>query len=199
MEIKDRIISGARQMFVKYGIRSITMDMIAEHLGISKRTIYEIFKDKDKLLNHCINAGMVEQRARNDGIILSSSNIIEATFKFIENSINIIKSINPAFFYDIRKYYPGIWASKIKENDARNLNRTIELLNKGIDENLFREDINVEIVAKLILEQFSLLSNRNIFPENEYSMIEVFENIVINFIRGIATEEGMNMINQYNK
>jgi AcrR family transcriptional regulator len=199
MEIKDRIITGARQMFVKYGIRSITMDMIAEHLGVSKRTIYENFKDKDELLNSCINAAMLDHRARNDKIILSSSNIIEATFRFIENSITIIKSINPAFFYDIRKYYPGIWSSKIKENDARNLNRTIELLNKGIDENLFREDINVEIIAKLILEQFSLLSNRDIFPENEYSMIVVFENIVINFIRGIATEEGLKMINKYNK
>ncbi len=199
MEIKDRITTGAREMFVKYGIRSITMDMIAEHLGVSKRTIYENFKDKDELLNSCINAAMNDQRVRNDEIILSSSNIIEATFKFIENSINIIKLINPAFFYDIRKYYPGIWSSKIKENNARNLNRTIELLNKGIDENLFREEINVEIVAKLILEQFSLLSNRDIFPENKYSMIDVFENIVINFIRGIATDEGINMIDQYNK
>ena len=191
MEIKDRIISEARQMFVKYGIRNITMDMIAETLGVSKRTIYENFKDKDELLENCITTAIIDQRIINDQIIESSSNIIEATFKFIENGINTIKAVNPAFFYDIRKYYPDIWASKVIENDTRNLNRTIELLNKGINENLFREEINVEIVAKLILEQFSLLSNRDIFPESEYSMIEIFENIVINFIRGIATEEGL--------
>ena len=62
MEVKEKIISGASQMFIKYGIRSITMDMISEQLGISKRTIYENFNDKDELLKFCMNAGMAEQK-----------------------------------------------------------------------------------------------------------------------------------------
>jgi len=62
VEVKEKIISGARQLFTKYGIRSITMDMIAEQLGVSKRTIYENFKDKDELLKFCMNAGMAEQK-----------------------------------------------------------------------------------------------------------------------------------------
>jgi len=62
VEVKEKIISGASQMFIKYGIRSITMDMISEQLGISKRTIYENFNDKDELLKFCMNAGMAEQK-----------------------------------------------------------------------------------------------------------------------------------------
>jgi len=198
MEIKNRIITEARQLFVKYGIRSITMDMIAEHLGISKRTIYENFKDKNELLKSCINAAIADQRKMNEEIIRSSSNIIDAIFVFIKNSINTLKRINPAFFYDIQKYYPAIWRKTIHKNDERNFNRIVSLLNKGISEGLFREDINVEIIARLILEQFKLLSNQEIFPEDKYSMIDIFENIVINFIRGIVTDNGLELIDTYN-
>ena len=197
MEIKDRIITEARQLFVKYGIRSITMDMIAEHLGISKRTIYENFRDKDELLKSCIVTAMADQREINEEIIRNSSNIIEATFVFIKNSINTLKQINPSFFFDIKKYYPAIWSENIHKNDKRNLNRTISLLNQGVSEGLFREDINVEIIARLILEQFKLLSNQEIFPEDKYSMIDIFENIVINFIRGIVTDSGLKLVNTY--
>ena len=198
MEIKNRIITEARQLFVKYGIRSITMDMIAEHLGISKRTIYENFKDKNELLKSCINAAIADQRKMNEEIIRSSSNIIDAIFVFIKNSINTLKRINPAFFYDIQKYYPAIWRKTIHKNDERNFNRIVSLLNKGISEGLFREDINVEIIARLILEQFKLLSNQEIFPEDKYSMIDIFENIVINFVRGIVTVNGLELIDTYN-
>ena len=198
MEIKNRIITEARQLFVNYGIRSITMDMIAEHLGISKRTIYENFKDKNELLKSCINAAMADQRKMNEEIIKSSSNIIDAIFIFIKNSINTLKRINPAFFYDIQKYYPAIWSRTIQKNDERNFNRIVSLLNQGISEGLFRENINVEIIARLILEQFKLLSNQEIFPENKYSMIDIFENIVINFVRGIVTVNGLELIDTYN-
>jgi hypothetical protein len=64
---------------------------------------------------------------------------------------------------------------------------------------LFRNDINVEIVARLISEQFKMLSNQDIFPEDQFSKIEVFENIVINFMRGIATEKGLQLIEKYNQ
>jgi len=199
VEVKEKIISGARQLFTKYGIRSITMDMIAEQLGVSKRTIYENFKDKDELLKYCIDEGMTEQRAKIYELIKNSENVIDATFNFIKYSINIYKTFNLLFFYDIQKYYPELCELKIKHNDKQNLDRTIELLNQGKSEYLFRNEINVEIVARLISEQFKILNNQDVFPESKFSKIEVFENIVINFIRGIATEKGFLLIEKYNR
>ena len=196
--MRERIIKESRQLFAKYGIRSITMDMIADHLGISKRTIYENFKDKNELLKNCIDTAMIEQRRINEEIIMNSSNIVDAIFIFIKNSINTLKQINPVFFFDIQKYYPEIWNKTIQKNDERNFNRIVSLLNRGISEGLFRENINVEIIARLNLEQFKLLSNQEIFPEEKYSMVDIFENIVINFIRGIVTENGLELIDKYN-
>jgi hypothetical protein len=99
----------------------------------------------------------------------------------------------------IKKYYPELCESKIKNNDTQNLSRSIDLLNEAIRDNLFRNDINVEIVARLISEQFKMLNNQEIFPEDQFSKIEVFENIVINFMRGIATEKGLQLIEKYNQ
>lgn len=108
MVVKEKIIAGARKMFIKFGIRGITMDFIAEQLGVSKRTIYENFKDKDELLMHCIDVGMKDQRSINEELIRNSENIIEATFRFIKNSIETFNTINPIFFFDVEKYYPKL-------------------------------------------------------------------------------------------
>ena len=86
MEIRDKIISGSSKMFIKFGIRSITMDMIAEQLGISKRTIYENFTDKNELLKYSLEAGMVEQKAVVEEIFKNSENVLWVrNLKYLQN------------------------------------------------------------------------------------------------------------------
>jgi TetR/AcrR family transcriptional regulator, cholesterol catabolism regulator len=199
MDIKDKIISGSQKMFIKHGIRSITMDMIAEQLGISKRTIYETFKDKDELLKCCIEAATDEQMAIVEKIMTDSVNIIEAMIKVVKHNVTILNSVSPLFFHDIKKYYSKLNEHTIENNDKQSITHIIDLLNRGIQENLFRRAINVEIVAILLSEQFRVLGNHDIFPEEKFSKAEIFENIVINFMRGIATKEGLALIEKYNK
>jgi TetR/AcrR family transcriptional regulator, cholesterol catabolism regulator len=198
MEIKDKITSGALKMFTKYGIRSITMDMIAEQLGISKRTIYETFKDKDELLKCCLDTAIIEQMTISDEIMKSSENIVEAMIKIVKHNVHILKSVNPLFFYDVKKYYTEISKLTIEKNDKKYVSEIVELLNRGIKEKLFRNGINVEIVAILLNEQFRMLSDPEVFPEEKFSKAAVFENIVINFMRGIATVKGLSLIEKYN-
>ncbi|MBU3928596.1 MAG: TetR/AcrR family transcriptional regulator, partial [Bacteroidetes bacterium] len=197
MEIRDKIISGSSKMFIKFGIRSITMDMIAEQLGISKRTIYENFKDKDELVYYCLEDGIVRQKAIAKELFETSENIIDAMLKIIKHNINTLKAINPLFFFDLQKYYSELCKSKIKKNDKQNLSDIIDLLNKGIKEKIFRNEINVEIVAILISEQFKMIGGSEVFSEEKFSKAEIFENISINFIRGIVTEKGLSMVEKY--
>lgn len=198
MEIKDKIISNSGKLFFKYGIRNITMDAIAEDLGISKRTIYENFKDKDELLTYCLEANTLEQNKIVDEILNNSENLIEALIKIIKHNVNTLKLINPVFYFDVQKYYYELFEVKIKKNRKKNLTRISDILNRGIQEKIFRSEINVEIVALLILEQFKMMGNQEIFPENKFSKVEIFENIAINFIRGLATNEGLIMLEKYN-
>lgn len=197
MEIKDKIVSGSSKLFFKYGIRNITMDAIAGDLGISKRTIYDNFKDKDELLKYCFEANTLKQNKVVDEILNNSENLIEALIKIIKHNVNNLKLVNPIFFFDIKKYYSKLFELKIKKNNEKNINRITDILNKGIREKIFRSEINVEIVALLILEQYKLLGNQEIFPDTKFSKAEVFENISINFIRGIATEKGLLLVEKY--
>jgi len=198
MEIKDKIVLSSGKLFFKYGIRNITMDAIAEDLGISKRTIYENFKDKDELLKYCLEANTLEQNKVVDEILNNSENLIEALIKIIKYNVNTLKLINPVFYFDVQKYYSELFELKIKKNSKRNLTRISDILNRGIQEKIFRSEINVEIVALLILEQFKMMGNQEIFPENKFSKVEIFENISVNFIRGIATENGLRLLEKYN-
>jgi TetR/AcrR family transcriptional regulator, cholesterol catabolism regulator len=198
MEVKDKIVTEALILFTKYGIRSITMDMIAEHLGISKRTIYENFKDKDELLRFCLEAAVVQQKDKTEDILNSSETIIEIMIKIVKHNVGVLKSVNPLFYYDIKKYYPELSKLTIEKSDKEYIERIVELLNRGLQENLFRSGINVEIVAILLFEQFKTLNNQEVFPEEKFSKAEIFENIVINFMRGIATVEGLSLIEKYN-
>ncbi|HEX3007693.1 MAG TPA: TetR/AcrR family transcriptional regulator [Bacteroidales bacterium] len=198
MEVREKIISGAQKMFMRNGIRNITMDAIAVQLGISKRTIYEKFEDKDELLLCCLELAIAEQRSTGESLLNSSENVIEALIKIVKYNIQVLKTINPAFFQDIKKHYPLLSRRTIESNDKQNMAKFIELLKRGIKEQVFRDAINVEIVARLLFEQFKIMNNAEVFPSDKFSKAEVFENLVINFLRGIATEKGWELIEKYN-
>ena len=197
MDLRERIIKEANKHFFELGIRNVTMDEIALSLGISKRTIYETFKDKTELIQICLDEIKQEQEIKNHEIISNSANVIEATFAFMKEGIKAINSINPVFFFDLKRFYPSIWKSKHEENKQKAYNMTHKLLRKGVNEGLFRKDINLNIVSKLFHEQMNLISDEKIFPRNEYSRSEVFQNMVINFMRGISTNKGIELIDNH--
>ena len=154
MITKDRILNQAQQLFAEQGIRAITMDGLANNLGISKRTIYVHFKDKNALLINCIKSKMVSQKTKDDQIINDAPNCLVALIKFAEQNINTVKSQNPNYYQDLEKYYPGIWDSKIKEYNSYQYNRILALLTKGVSNKVFRKNIDVEVVATNIQNIF---------------------------------------------
>ena len=196
MEVRDRIIEEASKQFLKLGIRTVTMDEIAVNLGISKRTVYETFKDKKELIQTCLDGFMVYHERRNNEVIATSANVIEAIFTFLKEGIKAINSINLAFFYDLKKYHSDIWEPHYKASQVNGYNRTYRLLRKGVNEGLFRKDINIPIVARLFHVQINMLTDERFFPPEEYSISEVFSALMINFFRGIATAKGIELIEQ---
>lgn len=197
MDVRERIIEEATGQFFKYGIRNITMDEIAASLGISKRTVYETFKDKNELIETCLKVLTQKQDEKNQKIIADSANVIEAMFVFIQEGIKSMNSINPVFFFDMKKYYPAIWKSLHKENKEKGYRLTHTMLRKGVNEGLYRKDINITIVAKLFHEQISLMADENIFPRDQFDHAEVFRNLMINFARGISTTKGIEIIDKF--
>ena len=196
MEPNERVILKSIELFSKSGIRLVTMDQIAEELGMSKRTIYELFKDKDTLVLECLEAMHRIQKEEIQVIIDNSSNVIEALYKMGQHGEKKKAMISHLFFDDIRKVYPQIWdlMKKRAKTGANSFSRNI--LIKGIEEGVFKADINVEIVDIFFNSMMEIFHRKDIFPENTSDM-ELIRNIIVPYYLGISTDKGKKLIDQY--
>lgn len=196
METRDRIISKSIELFVRFGIRYVTMDQIAAELGISKRTIYELFKDKDDLLLQCIEEmGKRNNRELHD-IVVKSENVIEALYMIGQHGEKKKAAINPLFFDDIGKLYPHLLKIFIKKQGPGHESVSYTILKKGTHQGIFRKELNLDIVDVFIHEMMKICHDISIFPEDSNSS-GIIKNIVIPYFRGISTDKGKELIEKH--
>ena len=198
MEITERIIMEAGQLFGRYGIRSITMDSLAEEMGISKRTIYENFKDKDTLLLQVITYFKERQMEQVEQYFRESENSIEAFFKVMNSMINNMKQVNPLFFQDMKKYHPQIFSRLQDHGDIRDHSITRRMFQSGMEQGIIRNDLNMEILNITLHELFNLFSPDSSLTIQGFHRGELFDNIIMPYLLGISTDEGRKLIEQYN-
>ena len=185
-ELRERIIMTATEAFTLKGIKCITMDDIAAALGISKRTLYEVFADKESLLKECILHKQAERDKYLQAIYEQSNNVLEVILAVFQKSIEIFHQTNKRFFEDIKKY-PKAY-QLMKNNRNRSSEDTVNFFKEGVKQGIFRDDVNFAIINLLVRDQLDLLMNSDIC--NEYSFLEVYESIMFTFLRGISTEKG---------
>jgi AcrR family transcriptional regulator len=196
MEVRDRIIEGAANLFRSYGIKSVTMDSIAGHLGISKRTIYEVFSDKDELLIGVLLWMTEKQKELVKRFIDDSENAVVAIFKLMEININHFMEMSPAFHSDMKKFHHDVLmknSDKFKLPDFRN---SIELIERGITEKLFRKEINAELVNRCLYSLMRSIMDQDLYPFEQFSRREVVKNTFINYLKGISEIKGIELINK---
>ncbi len=185
-ELRERIIDTAVQAFSAHGIKSITMDDIAASLGISKRTLYEVFSDKETLLEECILKGQKEEDEFLKQVLATSGNVLKVLLKCYQRSIEKFHATNKKFFEDIKKY-PKAYAL-ITSRHNRDTEKAVDFLKEGVKQGIFRDDVNFAIVDLLARQQIDLMMNTDICKK--YSFLEVYETIMFTFLRGISTEKG---------
>jgi AcrR family transcriptional regulator len=190
VEVRERIIVESGKLFGKFGIRSMTMDVLAEKMGISKRTIYERFKDKDTLLLEVISYFKQKRTREAHELIEDSGNAIEALFRIMQIHINEIEQLNPLFFHDFKKYHTRIFKTLMGPEEIRDLSITEKLLETGIKQKVFRSDINIEIVNRTLHELFNLFGHESSMVDAGFHRKEMFDHVIIPYLRGISTEKG---------
>lgn len=193
VELKERIILAAVELFTTNGIKSITMDEIAASLGISKRTLYEVFPDKETLLEECILKSQKDGDIFVKRVIETSGNVLEVLLKCYQWSIERFHATNKKFFEDIKKY-PKVY-QLMKNNRNRSSEDTVNFFKEGVKQGIFRDDVNFAIINLLVRDQLDLLMNSDIC--NEYSFLEVYESIMFTFLRGISTEKGARVLEDF--
>ncbi|WP_373835344.1 TetR/AcrR family transcriptional regulator [Bacteroides heparinolyticus] len=192
-ELKERIIGVAMSSFMEHGIKSITMDDIAASLGIPKRTLYEVFPDKETLLEECIRKRQKESDEFVNSILSTTDNVMEVVLRMFLWIIEKYHATNKSFFEDIKKYPK---AFQLMDGRRRHdSEETLKFFKEGVRQGLFRDDINFSIAGLLVYNQLDLLMNSDIC--NQYSFIAVYESIMFTFLRGISTEKGGKMLEDF--
>ena len=197
METKERIIQEARNLFLRLGIRSVSMDDIATQLGISKKTVYQHFQDKDELVDRVLQMQINNMQEETTETVQSASNAIEEIFNTMDMMVKHSRNMNPMVLFDLQKYHLSSFQKFHAYKNDFLLNIISNNLKKGVEEGLYRSDIKIEILSKFRLETLMIGFNMDAFPADKYNVTEVSLVIIENFLYGLATEKGFNMIESY--
>lgn len=197
---KLEILHKASETFMRFGIKSVTMDDLARELGISKKTIYQYFKDKNDLVDQIILAKTQEDKCECNGVRVESENAIDEMFGISKMIISRISTLNPTVIYDLQKYHPKAW-SIMNEHRWNFVHQSfLDNINRGVEEGLYREDINPEIIARMNVSMTDTIFNGTTFPTTIFKYEQVFEEMFRFQIHGMANEKGLTyLLSNYNK
>ena len=195
MITKEIITETATKLFVQHGVKSITIDRIVKELRTSKRTIYLHFEDKTALLKACLYVYNTKVKTENEEIIKSSENVIEAMGHLHQMIVRRSYQVNPNFFNDIIYYYPGLLHQSYKDTKNFAHQQLIELAEWGIEDGIFHEDLDVEVVGKTVLTMLKLLKDNELFPITEFSKERLTFGILVPYLKGLCTSKGIKYLN----
>lgn len=197
MEAKERILVKANELFTRYGIRSVSMDDIAAQLGMSKKTLYQYYRDKDELVNAFFDVILTSNKSQCLECTQKGENAIHEVFLSFDMVEEMLTAMNPSVLFDMQKYHPSAFK---KFDEYRNgfLYKMIRAnIEKGIDEELYRKDIDVDILSRYRLHSVVLSFNSEVFPNNKTNLVHIEQQLLEVFLWGIATPKGQKLIQKY--
>ena len=182
---------------MKYGVRSVSMDDIARHLSVSKKTLYQYFADKDEIVTQVARVHIERTRVEFDGLRSEAKNALDELMRLSVCLKRNAQNMNPSLLFDLKKYHGqawGVWADHknkyIRESVVRNLRQ-------GMEEGLFRSNLNPEVLAAMRIEIIQLPFDGQTFPAERYNVAEVQGQIFDHFMYGLLTEKGRKLYEKY--
>ena len=185
MELEQRIMAGAEELFCRFGIKNVTMDDIARHLGMSKKTIYQHYEDKNKIVMAMIQWSIEDHSRQFAAFEHQAKNAIEEILLTMNYMKGIFAKTNPNMFFDMQRYHPDVWQLFRKFKEEKVFDMVIHNLEKGRAQGLYRADFNLKIIARLRLEEIELGMNPFAFPADKYKIHDVQVQILDHFHHGI--------------
>lgn len=197
MENKERILQKATDLFMRYGIRSITMDEIAAQLGISKKTIYQFFTDKDAMVEAVVNEEMNANEEDCQGYRKEAENAVHEIFLAMDGMQEMMKTMNPQLMYDLEKHHPVAY-KRLKQYKYQFLFTIVkENLDRGLGEGIYRTGINIDLITRHRIESAFMPFNPEAFPQNKFPMNQTCQELAVLFLHSICNEKGKKLIEKY--
>ena len=197
MEVKDRIQEKSAELFRRYGIKSITMDEIATQLGISKKTIYQYFADKEQLVDAVIDEDLRCTREDCELIAARAENAVHENILLLDGLLEDLKDLNPAILYDLQKFHPVVYQRFIDHKNTVIREMVEDNMKRGIKEGLFRPDMRIDILTKFRIESIYLTFSYDFLEGTSFGLGELHHELFIHFLFGISTPKGHDLIRHY--
>ena len=197
MEVKERILLRAHELFNKYGLRSVSMDDIAAQLGVSKKTLYQYYTDKDELVDAVFVAVMDQNQTSCQLDRQRAENPIHEVFLAHDMVQEMFANMNPAVLFELQKYHPNTY-KKFQEYKNGFLYQLIRTnLETGIREELYRDDVDVDVLTRFRIHSIMLVFDPEVFPNNRSRFVHIQQQLTENFMYGMATTKGVKLIQKY--
>jgi len=189
---KQELLQKVFKLFHKYGIKSVTMDDISKTFGISKKTLYEWVTDKEHLIEQVLTSK--HEYIKQDYWTDSPQTALDKAFNIYAFIITILKNYNPSIIYDLKKYYPVLYA-KIQQKQRTNMLKKMQQnLQQGIKEGIYREDLNVVLISHLHLLSIESIHNNDLL--DDISPVDLFREMFKFYLRAIAKPNKLQLIDK---
>ncbi|MFZ9451087.1 MAG: TetR/AcrR family transcriptional regulator [Bacteroidia bacterium] len=196
-KLKSDILSAAKPLFFKNGIKSITMDTVASELGMSKKTVYQIYSDKNSLITDLILHEMTAQFTVLNNLVYNAENPIHEMKLISENMTRVFMQIQPVFFYDLKKYHSNIYKIFQDHKNRWAFELIHQNIQKGIVQGVYRSNLDVSKSIELRLKQLDELLFNAEYGLSQADFINSHELSFRFFIYGLSTLEGHKLIDYY--
>jgi len=195
--METRILLKARDLMLQSGLRQVTMDDLAHQLGISKKTIYQYYKDKDDLVKAVVNLELKEHELTCKDCKSKAENAIHEMFLVMENMKAMTQTMNPNSMMELEKHFSNAFDMIKNHKDEFLFSLIRQNLMKGIEEGCYRKDLDIDIISKFRLETVFIPFNLHLFPLSKFNSLEVHTQLMEHFVYGLMTIKGHELMDRY--
>ena len=196
-DTKERIKLAAHDLTMQYGIRSVSMDDIAASLGMSKKTIYQFYKDKDELVIAVVESVLAHTQTACNCDKERAENAVHEVMLSMEMITQLFRSMNPSILFDMQKYHPDAFQKFLKHKNEFIYNVMVENIQRGIREELYRPELNVEIMARFRVDSMFIPFNPEFQRKLKYTLLEIEQQLITHFLFGLVSIKGYRLVMKY--
>ena len=180
-----------------YRIRSVSMDDIANSVGMSKKTLYQYFQDKDELVKEVVESVIEESQCFCEQYVQAAENAVHEIFLTLEMVVEMFQTMNPSVIYEMQKYHPAAYQVFHQHKTKYLLSNIQKNLERGVAEELYRPEINVQILSRFRIESMFIPFNPDFQRSLKKSLLEIEEEIIIHYLFGLVTLKGYKLVLKY--
>ena len=195
-EKKKELILAATSIYMRYGIKSMTMDEMARQLGVSKKTLYQYVSDKNDLVENCLSLQQENEKETIAKIVSNNDNAIDQMMDISKFIIDTLAQVHPSIFFDIARYHPS--AMKLMEcHKEEFVCGSIEQnLVNGINQGLYRKNLNAKVIAGIYVRMIDIIMSGDLSNQANLKADEIYSEVIRYHIRGCASEKGLKYLTE---